>query len=347
MTALGPITVRRVYFTCFACGVGRHPADAALGVDGLLTTQATRLVCLAGGQRSFANAELLPTELCGWHVSDERIRRACHAEAEHIAAWRAEPTGPTLPPSSHPLEFQVDATKVNTDTGWRDMKIGVFARRPLGPPSSPDQWDQRTLPKPTARLAFAAVEEIDRFAPRRGVWAARLGLTSFGRLSVLGDGAEWIWNAADEQFPGSRGVLDFFHAAQHPGTAADGLFGAADAPRRTWYDAARGVLLRDGWYGRQEHLGRTLSEPVSEAGRAAVDELVAYLASHSNRLNYRHRLAKGEPIGSGLIEGACKQVIGKRMKQTGARWTVPNANRMAELCCLTYSDQWADYWNAA
>ena len=74
---------------------------------------------------------------------------------------------------------------------------------------------------------------------------------------------------------------------------------------------------------------------------------MAYSANHSKRLNYRHRLAKGEPIGSGLIEGACKQVIGKRMKQTGARWTVPNANRMAELCCLTYSDQWADYWNAA
>lgn len=347
MTALGPITVTRVYFTCVACGVGRHPADARLGLDGLLTTQATRLICLAGGQRSFANAEMLLTELCGWHVSDERIRQACHAEAEHIAAWRADPASPTLPPSSHPLEFQVDATKVNTDTGWRDMKIGVFARRPLGPPSSPDQWDQRTLPKPTARLAFAAIEEIDVFAPRWGVWAARLGRTSFERLSVLGDGAEWIWNAADDQFPGYRGVLDFFHAAEHLGTAADGLFGTADADRRGWYDTARGVLLRDGWYGLQEHLGRTLSEPVSEGGRAAVDALVGYLASHSNRLNYRHRLAKGEPIGSGLIEGACKQVIGKRMKQTGARWTVPNANRMAELCCLTYSDQWADYWNAA
>ena len=74
---------------------------------------------------------------------------------------------------------------------------------------------------------------------------------------------------------------------------------------------------------------------------------MAYLANHSHRLNDRHRLACGEPIGRGLIEGACKQVIGKRMKQTGARWTVANANRMAELCCLTDSGQWADYWLAA
>ena len=74
---------------------------------------------------------------------------------------------------------------------------------------------------------------------------------------------------------------------------------------------------------------------------------MADLANHSHRLNDRHRLACGEPIGSGLIEGACKQVIGKRMKQTGAQWTVPNANRMAELCRLTDSDQWAEYWLAA
>lgn len=346
MTALGPITLKRVYFTCFACGLGRHPADAALGLDGYLTTQALRLVCLAGGQRSFANAEMLLKELCGWRVSDERIRQACHAEADRIATWRADqptPAGAAIPPT----EFQVDATKVNTFTGWRDMKIGVFAWRLCGAPAFPDRWDQRVVPKPTKRLAFAAIEEIDRFAPRWGAWAERLGLNSFEGLSVFADGAEWIWNAAAEQFPGHRGTLDFFHAGEHLAAAAAALFGEGTTETQTWFQAARNALLEDGWYGIQEHIGRTLCGPVSDAGRTALDKLVAYLANHSHRLNYRHRLACGEPIGSGLIEGACKQVIGKRMKQTGARWTVPNANRMAELCCLSYSDQWHKYWLAA
>ena len=349
MTALGPLTVRRVYFTCFACGLGRHPADPQLGLDGHLTTHAIRLVCLTGGQRSFANAAMLLTELCGWRVSDELIRQVCHAEADRIQAWHADQPGPPVPAGGKvpPTEFQVDATKVNTFTGWRDMKIGVFAWRSCGSPAFPDQWDQRSVPKPTKRLAFAAIEEIDRFAPRWGVWADRLGLTSFERLSVFGDGAEWIWNAAGEQFPGHRGTLDFFHAAQYVAAAADALFGSGTPDSRSWFDAGRKALLGDGWYGIQEHVGRTLGEPVSDAARTALDQLVAYLANHSHRLNYRHRLACGEPIGSGLIEGACKQVIGKRMKQTGARWTVENANRMAELCCLTYSDQWAEYWLAA
>ena len=91
---------------------------------------------------------------------------------------------------------------------------------------------------------------------------------------------------------------------------------------------------------------------MSGPGRTSIDKLAAYLANHPHRLNYRHRSACGEPIGGGLIGGgliggARKQAIGKRMKQTGARWTVENANRMAELCRLTDSGQWAEYWLAA
>jgi hypothetical protein len=174
VTALGPVAVRRVYFTCFGCGLGRHPADPRLGPDGFLTAQARRLVCLAGGQRSFAHAEGLVAELCGWRVSDERIRQACHAEADRIAGWRADagaPTGAETPP----VEFQVDATKVNTAGGWRGVTIGVFAWRPGGPAASPDRWEERSVPGPTGRLGFAAIEEIDTFAPRRGCGRAGSG----------------------------------------------------------------------------------------------------------------------------------------------------------------------------
>ena len=71
---------------------------------------------MAGWQRSFAHAEMLLKELSDWRVGDERIRRACHAEADRIAAWRADPPTPAGAKIS-PSEFQVDATKVNTDTG--------------------------------------------------------------------------------------------------------------------------------------------------------------------------------------------------------------------------------------
>jgi hypothetical protein len=72
--------------------------------------------------------------------------------------------------------------------------------------------------------------------------------------------------------------------------------------------------------------------------------LADYLRPHAHHLNYADRLATGRPIGSGLIEGACKNYLGRRLKQTGARWLLPNANRMATLGSLIYADQWTDYW---
>ena|GEM_PF-2428520 len=170
MTALGPIAVRRVHFTCFACGLGRHPAYAILGIDGHLTTQAIRLVCLAGGQRPFGNAAMLLKELCGWRISDELVRQICHAEADRIAAWRADPQTPAGPPIP-PTEFQVDATKVNTFTGWREMKIGVFARRSL-------HDRQNSLVHPTASQGFRCAPPLatvcDPVGPAKNGWLLRI-----------------------------------------------------------------------------------------------------------------------------------------------------------------------------
>ena len=45
-----------------------------------------------------------------------------------------------------------------------------------------------------------------------------------------------------------------------------------------------------------------------------------------------------------MVEGACKTAIGKRLKQTGARWKVRRLERMAALCCLHYGDQCEAYW---
>ena len=74
--------------------------------------------------------------------------------------------------------------------------------------------------------------------------------------------------------------------------------------------------------------------------------MTGYFAAHTGRLNYAHRLHTGRSIGSGMVEGAAKNLVGKRRKQTGARWVVANADAMASLCCLSYSDQWDLYWAA-
>ncbi len=164
---------------------------------------------------------------------------------------------------------------------------------------------------------------------------------------MVADGAEWIWNAAAEQFPGHRGVLDIFHASEHVAATANVLHGPGTAASRAWFEAARTALLGDGWYGVQEQIGRTLTpdrSPTRDAPRSKPRPATWPL--HSTRLNYRLRLARGEPIGSGMIEGILQTP--DRTPHEANRRTLdrPNANRMAELCSLTYSEQWTNYWLA-
>ena len=67
---------------------------------------------------------------------------------------------------------------------------------------------------------------------------------------------------------------------------------------------------------------------------------------HTGRLDYR-RLAEGTSIGSGPVEGAVKQMAGRRLEQTGARWLPKNAIRMATLCSLAYTGDWDLYGHGA
>jgi hypothetical protein len=340
------VTLRRVYFVCRKCAVGRHAADLRLGVEGGRSRQAERLLCLAGASWSFAQASSYLKELSGLSVSANTVRSVCQREAGRIEAWQADDpqAGEHFREMPGNVEFETDGTCVNTDEGWREMRVGVFAKRPLAEPATPEQWNTRKLPPPAARVAFAAIEDHETFAARWPVVASRLGIRTNSPIDILADGAKWIWDRVAFHFAFARGGLDVFHALEHVNDAGQVLFGEGEAATRRWQERGREVLLNDGWSGISHLIEETRTLAVRAPQRAALGELSHYLRSHAERLNYRQRLAEGRPIGSGLIEGACKNYIGRRLKQTGARWKVVNANRMATLGSLVYADQWATYW---
>jgi hypothetical protein len=242
-------------------------------------------------------------------------------------------------------EFQTDGTMVNTWEGWREMRLGAFAKRPRGRPATPGEWDSRRLPPPCARVLFAGIETAERFGPRIRRWAARLGIRDPAGVTVLGDGAEWIWNQAEAQLPGSRRLLDIYHGCEHLAACGRALYGEGTAEARSWLGEARAALLAGGWPALAAQTAAARRSVRSAAKRRAVDEVDGYFYRQREHLGYAARLASGQSIGSGLVEGACKQVIGRRMKQTGARWRVRRANRMATLCCTLHGDTWKTYWD--
>lgn len=342
---MGPITVRRTYFACAVCQQGEFAADRILGTDGYLTQGACRMACLAGVQQSFARAQQVLAELAGWQVDDETIRRVCHQTARQAHARREErATAERFAQAPGDGEVHVDAGKVNTLQGWRDVKVAVFAKRERGEPATVAQWEERELPKPTVRSVIAAVEEASRFGERCGAEACRLQLPDTASLSVLGDGAEWIWNLQQRHFPAAAGLLDVFHGRGHVADAAKSLFGEGTDATKQHSQRGQQRLMEDGYCGVTDWVGELASQIPPGGDGAALGSMLNYFASHQERLNYALRLCRGQSIGSGLVEGTIKQMINLRMKQTGARWKLEHVGPFVELRALAAGPEWGDYW---
>lgn len=345
LTALGPVTLERTYFNCPPCGQGEFGADRVLGVEGYVTQGACRRACLLGVQQSFQKAERTLSEVAGWKLDDNTIRRLCHAVAQRASATREQrATAEAFAQAEGDWELQIDAGKVNTLAGWRDVKVAVCDRRQRGEPTTAMAWDERDLPAPTVRSVIAAVEEASAFGERCAAEAARLELRDAKLLSILGDGAEWVWNLAARHFPGADELLDIWHGAENLADGAKAACGPGSAAAKEQAQRGKQRLLEDGYWGVTEWVGElTGTLPLGGDG-AALGGVLNYFAGHQDRLHYALRLRRGQSIGSGLVEGSIKQLLNKRLKQTGARWRVKHVGPFVELGALAAGPEWQAFW---
>ena len=349
MSAVGNIKIERRYDECLSCRLPQHVVDEPFGLEEHYSVGLRRLAVRAGTDTSFEQAAENLYEFCGLKVSHMTIRELCQREAPQMAEWHRNS------PEIHEefiaapgvVEVTMDGTCVNTTDGWREVKIGIFSKRVLGKGVLPDQWDDRKLPRPSACVAFAAIEKKDRFRSRWGQWIRRLRIDSKTDVSALGDGAAWIWDTILLEFGTIRENLDVYHGLEHLSATGKVLHGEGTERYETWREETTLELLWNGWEGIRPRLERLLNGTLTPTRRTSVEGLWRYLERHASRLGYRERLSTGRSIGSGQVEGACKNMIGRRLKQTGARWRVRRLNRMASLCAVRYSEQWKRYWNTA
>ena len=302
------------------------------------------MACFLGVQRSFERAQVALAEVAGWDLDDDTIRLLCHATARRArSTHRSRSTPEAFARAQGDLELQVDAGKVNTLEGWRDVKVAVFDRRRPGEPTTPSRWDRRDLPPPEVRSVVAAVEPAEAFGERCAAEAHRLGLTDPRSISVLGDGAEWIWNLAERHFDGAMQCLDFWHGAGHLAEAAKAATASTEAAEAA-LDGGKTKLLEDGYGGVVEWVGALGQSLPAGGDGAALGRVLNYFAGHQGRLNYVLRLRRGQSIGSGLVEGSIKQLLNVRLKQTGARWRVEHVAPLVELGALAGGPGWGAFW---
>jgi hypothetical protein len=353
VTSLGDVTVLRRYYASRDCDCKAVQWDdwAGIAPGHKLTLQARRMVTLAGSGSSFDEAAQKLRELCHFEVSNDVIRRVCNEEGEQAAQWLAQASAPAqaITKAQGELEFYSDGVQVKTVEGWREMRVSVFAKRQACEPAEPAQWEQRTLEKPQCRVAWAAIAASEEIGASWEAMLHHLGLQNTPRLSVLADGARWIWDEAAKRFKmlsNVEWVVDVYHVCEKLQNCAKEMFGVGSPAAATWATAKVEQLIRMQGPAFIETLERERATATEQKLRGELDALIGYLSHNRDSLWYRERLAEGLPIGSGLVEGTCKNMIGKRLKLNNPRWLVPRAVNMAALRCLHYSELWQPYWES-
>jgi hypothetical protein len=348
LTIVGDVVVPRRYFAC-PCGQTAVPMDdwAGIGPRGV-SEHARRVIVLAGSTWSFEQAASKLSELCRLKTSNDTVRALCDEEGKSAERWlRKNPaSAEKLAAAPGQYEFSSDGTSVNTVDGWREVRLSVLSRRESASPATPRQWDDRVLPEPTARLAWCQIAGCEKVGARWTRMFDHVGVGEPDALSVIADGAKWIWEQAAKRLPKARTqwVVDVYHVSQHIHACGKQLLGEGSAQAKAWSQARLERLIELGGPRFIETLDRERAQWSDPAHVRAIDKLRGYLTENRDRMWYRQRLEEGRPIGSGQIEGGCKNTLGARLKLNSARWRIQRAEHMGNLRCLQYSDLWDSYW---
>jgi hypothetical protein len=355
-TVLGPVALRRAWYHCARCKRGIAPRDAAIGVTGAsMSPGLAAMTATAGAAVPFARAAGLLEDLAGVRLTVKRTERAAEAsgaaratasraQARLIARRKVIP----LPPSPLPdkLYAVIDGTGVPVtgkeaegrdgkgDDGrarTREVKMAVFFTQ--------DKLDDDGYPvRDRASSSYIATfEPAAAFGDLVKAEGIRRGADHVRQMTIIGDGAAWIWGIATRVFPQATQVVDLYHAREHLHSLTRSLeFMLLD--RKDEWLAAR---LADLDYGDIDGIAAAVRRyPLEGVKKDEVDRELGYFLNNAPRMRYHWFRQCGLFVGSGVVEAGCKAVIGQRLKQSGMHWTIPGADSIIALRCAEASSQW-------
>ena len=206
----------------------------------------------------------------------------------------------------------------------REVKLAVFFTQ--------DKLDKDGYPvrDRTSTSVIATFEPAATFAGLVKAEGIRRGADHVRQLTILGDGAAWIWNIATSKFPEATQIVDLYHAREHLHDLARKLeFMLLD--RKDEWLAAR---LEDLDYGDIDGItAATRKYPLAGTKKDEIDTALGYFENNAPRMRYHWFRQCGLFVGSGVVEASCKTVIGQRLKQAGMHWTLSGADAIIALRC--------------
>jgi hypothetical protein len=341
-TLYGEIIVSRHLYQTSAGGATRCPLEEACQLSFGSATP------LLAEMLSFKVSALTPGEVAkdltkhGLGLSPSFIRETAK-QVGQIAVEKATTWQLKAPPPEVPVE--IVATGLDGTTlplrgeDYKEAMCGTLAL-----------YDKRGERRSTEYLGAMPETGKADFTKRFTLRVAQVKASYPKALHVvLSDGALWNWQLIKEHFPEAIWILDFWHAAEHLSQAADAIFGSAQSAEKTnWFERWKTALRDepDGVAGviRSLIYYRNRSE-LSTRAQKELDSQLNYFRSHADEMQYADYWAAGLPIGSGVTEAGCKELIKARFCRSGMRWNRESGANVLQLRAIRLSDQWDSFWS--
>ena len=363
LTVMGKVEVSRPWYLCPHCHTGQFPADVELDIENTeFSPGVRRMQAVVGQAMPFDHGRQQMKLLADLEVTTKAVERTAEAIGENIAAGEQEEIQravqldlPLVPGEAVPILYvQMDGTGVPVVKKETVGRPGKTEGQPahtrevkLGCVFTQTKWDEEgyAIRNPDSTTYTGAIETAEEFGKRIYVEAWKRGWSHAAKKVVVGDGAEWIWNLADQHFPGAVQIVDLFHARQHLWELARKLHPNDEVNRKLWIKLHQKRLLDKGKIAKLVFALRSIvsaNPEVIEKIRTEAD----YFERNAARMRYPKFCCQHLFVGSGVIEAGCKTVIGSRLKQSGMFWTVRGANSIVALRCCQLNARFEDYWEA-
>jgi hypothetical protein len=206
-------------------------------------------------------------------------------------------------------------------------------------PTAAGKWLTGSIADPAATVIAAAFDEATRRDPdQQRTWIALVD----GNAHQL----DVIRAEAAERDVKVNILIDFVHVAEYVWNAARVFFrGRPAAAADTWVrDRLAAILHGDATEVAAGIRRRATHENLRGNDRRTVDTTAGYLSNKPACLRYDQALANGWPIATGVIEGACRHLVGDRLGITAARWGLTGAEAVLLLRAVHSNHDLHDYW---
>jgi len=217
----------------------------------------------------------------------------------------------------------------------------VLAALMHDPPGADEVQRPRPLQKELRASLDGKASAVCRLQKRA---ALREGRHIHDRVALT-DGAEPLQAQMQAQLPTYTLVLDIIHVADYLWESATALVGEKSPDRTAWVREHLECILM----GQTAAVIRALEQEAQAPERtatqvAALRKTSGYYQRNLAYMQYDVYLARGWPIGTGVVEGACGHLVKDRMEQAGMRWTKAGAQAMLDLRAVRLTGDWDAYW---